>query len=753
MASNYQVGNLELRITSYANAATQSLGKMNTQLDKTRKTLKNVGIFATFGKLNYMTNMMRYYGRAVANVVQYAMDYVETLNLWQVANRENIDLADEFIAKMNKAYGVSERTLMNYQAIFKNMLAALGDLSDAVSSQLSMQLTQMALDFSSLYNVTIERAMTVYQSILSGQVRPVRSISGMDITENTIFDLYQQAGGEKTVRQLSQIEKRLLRIAAIFNQMGASGAIGDMEKTIESASNQARVMSEQLKEGLTWTGQIILLWLNNNKVFQYINAALMTMKEIVKSIAFDLGYEEQNFLDGMITQAENADEALDEVQGKLLSFDKFEALNSADSNVLGIDPVIEDLIANINLGMDEFKMKATEISEEWLKMLNFEYNAETGLWEMNDGATSLLNTLKTVGTILAVILGVGLSSRLLKLANSLLGIKDAINLIFGSWKNFGISAIITLLAYAYVTNEDFRKSLNLLLTNILTPLLNILNAMIPAVTNIIEAVSPIIEFIAEFINNIVTLLDDLGILEGAIYLVIGAFTVWQGLKLLNWLSKLGGTIGTVASALKINLFGSITSGTIGFNSMSSGAKALSLSIGAIGASLAYIGLDKWFSSMDSESRKLAGGLTVLIGTVVSLVTAFLALQGTMTMGVAIPIILTAVGAGIAGIKALLSSNDVSAYANGGFPEEGQLFIAREAGAEMVGSMGGRTTVANNDQIVEGISQGVYEAVISANSQNSQQLSGNVYIDGSKVGKVVARPVYTEGVRIGVFKKA
>ena len=46
------------------------------------------------------------------------------------------------------------------------------------------------------------------------------------------------------------------------------------------------------------------------------------------------------------------------------------------------------------------------------------------------------------------------------------------------------------------------------------------------------------------------------------------------------------------------------------------------------------------------------------------------------------------------------------FEDGGFPNEGQLFIAREAGAEMVGAMGRRTTVANNDQIVEGISAGV-----------------------------------------------
>lgn len=700
MASNYQVGNLELRITSYANTATQSLGKMNTQLDRTRRTLKNVGIFATFGKLNYMTNMMRYYGRAVANVVQYAMDYVETLNLWQVANRENIELADEFIAKMNKAYGVSEQTLMNYQAIFKNMLAALGDLSDAVSSQLSMQLTQMALDFSSLYNVTIERAMTVYQSILSGQVRPVRSISGMDITENTIFDLYQQAGGEKTVRQLSQIEKRLSRIAAIFNQMGASGAIGDMEKTIESASNQARVMSEQLKEVFTWTGQIILLWLNNNKVFQYINAALMTMKEIMKSIAYDLGYEEQNFLDGMITQAENADEALDEVQGKLLSFDKFEALNSADSNVLGIDPVIEDLIANINLGMNEFKMKATEISEEWLKMLGFEYNVETELWEMSEGAENLLNIIKSIGAALLVIAGYKIGSKIfsslalsiMEVSTTTKGLTTNVTLLgkaFSFVLNHPIvmliAAIVALLVYAYNTNEQFRESVDAFISSLMNLLGSVLEPIMNIINQIFSILGPIIELLADLLASVLTPILD--ILTPIIDIITKLFDViGYGIAFviegIAWLLK---AVVNVVIAL-INLV----------------IDAINLFLEPINAVVEFFG---------GGSIKLQK------------------------------------------LNYLDMSFNIPEFASGGFPEEGQLFVAREAGPEMVGSMGGRTTVANNDQIVEGISQGVYEAVISANSQNNQQLTGNVYIDGSKVGKVVARPVYTEGVRIGVFKKA
>ena len=62
------------------------------------------------------------------------------------------------------------------------------------------------------------------------------------------------------------------------------------------------------------------------------------------------------------------------------------------------------------------------------------------------------------------------------------------------------------------------------------------------------------------------------------------------------------------------------------------------------------------------------------------------------------------------------------YAQGGFPDVGQMFIAREAGPELVGTIGGRTAVANNDQIVEGISEGVEWANAKQNALLAEQNS-------------------------------
>ena len=85
------------------------------------------------------------------------------------------------------------------------------------------------------------------------------------------------------------------------------------------------------------------------------------------------------------------------------------------------------------------------------------------------------------------------------------------------------------------------------------------------------------------------------------------------------------------------------------------------------------------------------------------------------------------------------SQYLQGFAVGGFPDEGQLFMARENGVpEMVGTIGGRAAVANNDQIVQGISNGVYNAVVSAMSLVSNGHNSSTPVDIYLDGKLIAR---------------
>ena len=69
--------------------------------------------------------------------------------------------------------------------------------------------------------------------------------------------------------------------------------------------------------------------------------------------------------------------------------------------------------------------------------------------------------------------------------------------------------------------------------------------------------------------------------------------------------------------------------------------------------------------------------------------------------------------------------NVPTLATGGMVDKGQLFVANENGAEMIGNFGNKTAVANNEQIIEGIKRGVEEAMQGSNQTIQLVVDGTV----------------------------
>lgn len=99
---------------------------------------------------------------------------------------------------------------------------------------------------------------------------------------------------------------------------------------------------------------------------------------------------------------------------------------------------------------------------------------------------------------------------------------------------------------------------------------------------------------------------------------------------------------------------------------------------------------------------------------------------------------------IAGYETPIPKIEAKWYASGGFPEMGELFVARERGPEMVGRIGSRNTVANNAQIVDGIRQGVMDAMMQVYMTTQPKDSGDdqvIYIEvKTENDEVLARAV-------------
>lgn len=188
--------------------------------------------------------------------------------------------------------------------------------------------------------------------------------------------------------------------------------------------------------------------------------------------------------------------------------------------------------------------------------------------------------------------------------------------------------------------------------------------------------------------------------------------------------------------------------------LSGAGVGLGLAVLAAGLSLSYAAWTLDDNPITRFVRQMANSIVGLVNGVIDAINDMFHIQfnGLSVMGITL-------------IPAfdirLVDIPHIPFFEDGGFPNEGQLFIAREAGAEMVGAMGRRTAVANNDQIVEGISAGVSVAndgviaAIYALLNVVEEKDFSVNIGDNQIGESYDRYNRTRGVRVntGAFSNA
>ena len=188
--------------------------------------------------------------------------------------------------------------------------------------------------------------------------------------------------------------------------------------------------------------------------------------------------------------------------------------------------------------------------------------------------------------------------------------------------------------------------------------------------------------------------------------------------------------------------------------LSGAGVGLGLAVLAAGLSLSYAAWTLDDNPITRFVRQMANSIIELVNGVIDAINDMFHIQfnGLSVMGITL-------------IPAfdirLVDIPHIPFFEDGGFPNEGQLFIAREAGAEMVGAMGRRTAVANNDQIVEGISAGVSVAndgviaAIYALLNVVEEKDFSVNIGDNQIGESYDRYNRARGVRVntGAFSNA
>lgn len=620
-------------------------------------------------------------GVAIGKMVQSGMDFTETLNLWQKAMRGNVGEARNFITEMNRAYGISEKTLMQYQATFKNMLSAMSRISEDTAYKLSEAMSRMALDYASLYNVSIEETMSKFQAVLSGQIRPIRTISGYDVSEQSIFGVYQQIGGTKTMRQLDQTEKRMLRILAIFYQMDETKAIGDMAQTLYTNANQFRIMKEQAQEFTMWVGNGVSYLLEESRILVHINAALIVMKELAKGIAYSLGYREETVAQTLFEDMQDANEEAEKFSG-LLGFDKFQALKSGSGqNATDIESVLLSAMEKYESMLGKVNNPAMEKAEKVLRGLGLEmtYYATVGgkTFKYTEAEfQKWYDTLTEVEKKQVSVQKVFSSEKILLLTKALTALALSLTLVATNMSKVAITSFITKMAAA--TGATWK--------------------MVAAQ----QALSTVgLMIVITQLTELITRWDEMAKKEKVV------------------------RVGLLALGVAISL---LSKKLLTLKSVNT----LTLSLTMMGTALAlctYWTVDLIKSWENLSSLERAAKIMKIVGAAaVGLAGAMLLVSGISTGGIALAVggvALAAVGAFMSGGK------DILGFKDGGVPQKGSLFYAGEAGAELVTNTGGgKSAVMNMQQLQVAITRGM----IAAMSTQSGGTSGsvNLSVDGQSL---------------------
>ena len=431
--------------------------ELKEETDKTGKNIdKMTDQFNTVFNLKAMSIFLKNatgFFQKLTNMTQKSVSYVENINLLEVAYQnaneeieESSKRIEDFVNKMAGIYGLDESDLSRKLGIFKQLANAM-KLPTEQAENLSELMVKMTNDIASLYNLPLNRASNALQSALAGQVRPIRSATGADITEKTLQNTVDALGLDRSISQLSYVEKRLVMVISLTDQLKKSQ--GDYGRTIESASNQIRIFKEQWERLSRAIGNVFYPILE--RVLPYLNAILMVLTEIFNLIAGLLGFKMPKFdysgltamddatvdlIDGLDQAGESADNLKNKMSG-LRGFDKLNVINTPTSSGAsvsaggGIDPRImdafNDSFSKYNDMMDQVNMKATKIRDAILDWLGFTDGSYKNL-KLIAGTLGTIVGMKLLKGITGLITGTSKLGKLLGTGGIYTAIKKIITL-------------------------------------------------------------------------------------------------------------------------------------------------------------------------------------------------------------------------------------------------------------------------------------------------------------------------------------
>lgn len=317
-----------------ASKASKTSGSLMSRLGK------SVASFRT------MTFVIQGVVGALTSVFEESSQYVENLNLFNVAMGETTQSALDFANKVQGAMGIDTSEWMSFQGRLNNLITGFDVASDKAQI-MSQNLTQLAYDYSSLMNVDPSESFDKINSAMSGQIKGLKDY-GNNVSVAMVKQTGLKYGLEGAVSEWDQNTQAIMRYITIMNNASKVDVFNDMARTIATPANAVRILTQQFTMLKRAVGNIASVFIS--KLIPYVQIAVQWLTALANTIANFFGFELPKIdysgiaggggaLDDVENSANGASDAVGgtadkvkELKKQLMGFDELNIINKPDDS-------------------------------------------------------------------------------------------------------------------------------------------------------------------------------------------------------------------------------------------------------------------------------------------------------------------------------------------------------------------------------------------------------------------------------------
>lgn len=378
-----------------------------------------------------------------------ASDLEEVQNVVDVSFGSMADQVEAFANTAVRSYGMSALTAKRMASTFMAMSNGM-DIAQEAGKNMSLQLTALAGDMASFYNVGQDIAQTALNSIFTGETESLKKF-GIVLTETNLEAFALSQGIKKSYQAMSQAEKVALRYNYVLN--ATKNAQGDFARTSGSWANQIRLLKEQWTQflGILGSGLIKIL----TPMVKALNQMLASLISIGNAITKVFGGKTTNNMSTTIKDSASsagdldaglgdANESAKKLSRTIAGFDELNVLNpkeeekKPDSGNTGSDigagniadfKVDETQTEGVKTRLEQFVKDCQEILNKWqstIPKLEINFDTEKAKNNLQNIGKNLLDTIAGWGSFVITI-GIDIANDLDigRLGNDVLGLVEA----------------------------------------------------------------------------------------------------------------------------------------------------------------------------------------------------------------------------------------------------------------------------------------------------------------------------------------